>query len=182
MPSWRTSRFLYRGAGAAVALLLLSLAALAVATQPPAPLPADAEATLVVVEKSIRKLHLYDGERLLKSYAIALGPSPEGHKQQEGDGRTPEGRYIIDFHKRDSAFHRALHVSYPNGEDRRRARQRGVSPGGDIMIHGLPNGMGALGRAHLARDWTLGCIAVTNEEIEEIWRAVKDGTPIDIRP
>ena len=136
----------------------------------------------VLVEKGARTLTLYRADRPLKTYSVALGPNAIGHKEQEGDGRTPEGQYLIDFHKRDSSFHRALHVSYPNAADRRSARRRGVSPGGDIMIHGLPNGMGSLGASHRLRDWTNGCIAVTNEEIEEIWAAVPDGTKIEIRP
>ncbi len=145
-------------------------------------MPDDIRADSVVLEKDKRTLSLYYGGELLKSYRVALGGNPVGHKQEEGDGRTPEGRYVVDFRKRDSSFHRALHISYPNSEDKRRAEERSVSPGGDIMIHGLPNGMGAVGKSHLARDWTLGCVAVTNGEIEEIWRAVPDGTPIEILP
>ena len=145
-------------------------------------LPRTAVANRVVVEKGARTLSLYSDGKLLKTYRIALGKNPVGGKEQQGDGRTPEGVYVIDFRKPDSRFHRALHVSYPNAEDRRRARERGVRPGGDIMIHGLPNGMGALGSAHRLRDWTDGCIAVTNDEIEEIWRVVPNGTRIEIRP
>jgi hypothetical protein len=145
-------------------------------------LPAAARADRIIVEKAARTLSLYHGDRRLKTYKIALGRNPSGHKQREGDGRTPEGIYTIDSRKPDSAFHRALHISYPNAEDRRRARQQGVSPGGAIMIHGLPNGMGALGKSHLLRDWTDGCIAVSNDEIEEIWRAVPNGTRIEIKP
>ena len=99
-----------------------------------------------------------------------------------GRRSSPEGRYTIDFHKADSAFHRALHVSYPNAADRLHAKELGVSPGGDIMIHGLPNGEGWIGRLHSLRDWTRGCIAATDAEIEEIFRAVPDGTTIDILP
>jgi len=139
-------------------------------------------ADLVIVDKSERKLTLYRGGRALASYDVALGSNPVGHKQREGDGRTPEGKYVIDFRKRDSAFHRSLHITYPNSTDVRNARRRRVSPGGNIMIHGLPKGWGAIGSAHRLRDWTLGCIAVTNEEIEEIWAAVPDGTRIEIRP
>jgi murein L,D-transpeptidase YafK len=145
-------------------------------------LPPGAVADRVVVDKSERTLRLVRRSRPLKTYAIALGREPVGDKQQEGDGRTPEGIYRIDFHKRDSAYHRALHISYPNAADVRAARRRGVSPGGDIMIHGLPNGSSAIGRLHLQSDWTAGCIAVTNEEIEEIWRAVPDGTIVEILP
>jgi murein L,D-transpeptidase YafK len=145
-------------------------------------LPRDAVADRVVVEKRARTLSLYRRDKLLKTYKIALGRNPVGHKEREGDSRTPEGTYVIDSRKADSKFHRALHISYPNVEDRRRARERGVSPGGAIMIHGLPNGAGAIGAAHRLRDWTDGCIAVTNEEIEEIWRVVPNGTAIVIRP
>lgn len=141
-----------------------------------------ATADLVVIEKSKHTLSLYRHGHLLKSYKVALGPHPEGRKRQAGDGRTPEGRYIIDFRKSDSHYHRSLHVSYPNDRDRLDARRRGVSPGGDIFIHGLPNGMGAIGKAHRLRDWTLGCVAVTNEEIEEIWELVPNRTVVDIRP
>jgi murein L,D-transpeptidase YafK len=145
-------------------------------------LPVGATADRILVDKSERSLKLMTRGGLLKTYRIALGPNPEGHKQQEGDGRTPEGTYVIDFRKRDSAFHRALHISYPNAADRTAARKRGVSPGGDIMVHGLPNGMSTLGSLHLRRDWTQGCIAVTSDEIEQIWRVVPDGTAIEIRP
>lgn len=144
--------------------------------------PSSSTADLVRVDKSERLLTLYAQGTLMKTHRVALGPNPVGHKQQEGDGRTPEGRYVIDFHKRDSGFHRALHVSYPSAEDRAAARRRRVPPGGDIMIHGLPNGLGAIGSLHLLRDWTQGCIAVTNAEIEELWKAVPDGTPIEIVP
>ena len=169
----------------AAAILLAALAVSAVAfavSRRPAGVQPIGRAERVLVDKSDRELMLFRGAHRIKTYKIALGPNPEGHKQHEGDGRTPEGRYVIDFRKRDSAFHRALHVSYPNAEDLRRARRRGVAPGGAIMIHGLPNGASAIGSAHRLRDWTQGCIAVTNEEIEEIWGAIPDGTPIQIKP
>jgi murein L,D-transpeptidase YafK len=136
----------------------------------------------VVIEKGIRRLSLYRRGELLKSYRIALGRVPVGKKATEGDGKTPEGCYIIDRRKPNSNYHRALHISYPNVEDRRQAAARGVSPGGDVMIHGLPNGFGAIGSLHLKQDWTLGCIAMTNEEIDEIWKSVPDGTPVKIVP
>lgn len=160
--------------------LLVSIEALAESSR--APLPSGARADLVIVHKSERRLTLVREGRELRTYRIALGPSPEGHKREQGDGRTPEGRYVIDWRNSASSFHRSLHVSYPNALDRRDARRRGVDPGGAIMIHGLPNGMGWIGAEHVANDWTLGCIAVTNEEIEEIWRVVRDGTAIEIRP
>ncbi len=94
----------------------------------------------------------------------------------------PEGHYVIDARNAQSHYHKALHVSYPNPEDRRRAAKQGVAPGGDIMIHGLPNGLGAIGSAHLLHDWTAGCVAVTDAQIDEIWTLVPTGTPVEIRP
>jgi murein L,D-transpeptidase YafK len=144
--------------------------------------PPAVTADRVVVAKADRRLTLYRGAQVLRTYKVALGWNPVGHKEEEGDGRTPEGVYVIDARNAQSAFHRSLHVSYPNADDRRRAARRRVRPGGAIMIHRLPNGLGALGAAHAARDWTAGCIAVTNDEIEEIWRLVPNGTRIEIRP
>lgn len=157
--------------------LLVTIACSDARTQP---LPPGARADQVVVDKSERRLSLYANGRVLKTYRVALGPDPMGHKQREGDGRTPEGNYVIDYRNPQSRFYRSLHISYPSAADRRAARRRGVSPGGDIMIHGLPNGLAAVGSAHTRNDWTAGCIAVTNDEIDEIWRAAQDGTPIVI--
>ena len=136
----------------------------------------------IVVEKSQRRMDLMSGDTVVRSYGIALGSAPEGDKQQEGDGKTPEGDYTISGRNKRSSFHLSLRISYPSAADRERARRQGASPGGDIMIHGLPNGMGLIGKLHRLRDWTEGCIAVTNPEIEEIWRLVQDGTPVQINP
>jgi murein L,D-transpeptidase YafK len=119
---------------------------------------------------------------MVRSYRIALGHNPVGPKRRAGDHRTPEGRYMIDEHNPDSAFHRSLHVSYPSAADMARAHAAGYSPGGDVMIHGTRNGVGWLDRLRLARDWTDGCIAVSDAEMDELYRVVPDGTPIDIRP
>ncbi|MEY2500466.1 MAG: hypothetical protein QOI07_800 [Verrucomicrobiota bacterium] len=146
------------------------------------PLPRDAIADRILVEKSARRLTLFQKGRALKIYSAALGRAPEGAKEYEGDQRTPEGIYSIDFHKPDSDYHLALHVSYPEQRDIDRVAVEGLSAGSDIMIHGLPNGRGWLGRFHRRNDWTAGCIAVTNFEIEEIYRAVPDGTLIELRP
>jgi murein L,D-transpeptidase YafK len=135
------------------------------------------EVNRVVVHKARREMLLLHGESVVRSYRIALGRDPAGHKLQEGDGRTPEGRYTIDRRNPKSAYHLSLHISYPNEADRSQAQARGVEPGCDIMIHGLPNG----GMVR-AGDWTQGCIAVTDAEIEEIWRLVADGTEIEIHP
>jgi len=146
------------------------------------PLPRDAVADRVLVEKSARRLTLLRNSSAVKTYRIALGRAPMGPKEYEGDQRTPEGIYTIDFHKPDSDYHLALHVSYPEPRDVDRAAAQGLSAGSDIMIHGLPNGRGWIGRFHRRSDWTAGCVAVTDFEIEEIYRAVPDGTPIEIRP
>jgi len=145
-------------------------------------LPPDAKADLVVVHKAARRLDLYQRGALLKSYAVSLGRHPEGPKRQQGDGKTPEGQYIIDYRKPDSSFYRALHISYPAPADLAAARARGADPGGLVMVHGMKNGLGWLGRLHLALDWTDGCVAVTNREMDEIWRAVSDGTKIVLKP
>jgi murein L,D-transpeptidase YafK len=141
-----------------------------------------AKADQAVVLKSQRTLTLFSQGKLLRTYKVALGSSPAGAKEQEGDHKTPEGRYVLDRRNAKSRFYKSIHVSYPNEQDKTEASQRGVSPGGDIMIHGLPNGFGWLGAAHRAQDWTDGCIAVTNAEMDEIWDLVADGTPIEIRP
>jgi len=164
-------------------LAVLAFAATALYAHWPAnTLPLDAVADRVVVFKSERTLVLMKEDRPLKQYRVALGREPLGAKVQEGDGRTPEGLYLIDWRKPDSAFHKALHTSYPNAEDVARPREPGGGPGGLIMLHGLRNGLGFLGRFHRRLDWTNGCIAVTDAEIDEIWRVVADGTPIEIRP
>jgi len=149
---------------------------------PRKPLPADTRADRVVVRKAARTLELYRGAELLRTYSIALGRDPVGHKAQEGDNKTPEGQYVLDYRNAASSFHKALHVSYPSPADIAAARARNVSPGGAIMVHGIRNGMGFLGRLHRMNDWTAGCIAVTNQDIDEIWRVVPDGTPILIEP
>jgi murein L,D-transpeptidase YafK len=140
------------------------------------------KADKVVVFKSKRLLMLMREGEILSAYRVALGKHPDGRKIKAGDKRTPEGNYVLDARNRDSKFHLALHISYPNESDLVNAQRLGVTPGGDIMIHGLPDQFKKLGRLHRLSDWTNGCIAVTNREIEEIWRLVPDGTPIEIKP
>ena len=142
--------------------------------------PLQQRATKVLVLKTKHELLLLDGNNIIRTYSIAIGRGGVDPKQRQGDHRSPEGLYVIDRHKKDSRFHRALHVSYPNDADRERAHQLGVDPGGDIMIHGIQNGLGWLGPLHRLVDWTDGCMAVTDSEIEEIWSAVPDGTPVEI--
>ncbi|HWC96106.1 MAG TPA: L,D-transpeptidase family protein [Candidatus Sulfopaludibacter sp.] len=134
------------------------------------------KADRIVVYKSRREMLLLRGESLLRAYRVALGPNPTGHKLQEGDGRTPEGRYVIDWRNPKSRYHLSLHISYPSDADKQCAADAGADPGGDIMIHGLKDGQPGLG------DWTQGCIAVTDQEMDEVWDLVLDGTAIEIYP
>ena len=127
-------------------------------------------------------MELFSGETVIKTYTVALGRGGLAPKQRQGDHLTPEALYQIDRRNKNSRFYRALHVSYPNEIDRERARKLGVDPGGDIMIHGITNGLGWLGSVHRTIDWTNGCIAVTDAEMDEIWLLVPDGTPVEIRP
>ena len=143
---------------------------------------AAGKADLVRVDKSERRLELLANGVVLKTYSVALGANPVGHKQREGDERTPEGRYILDWRNPKSAFTRSIHVSYPDKADKAQARKAGVSPGGDIMIHGQPKGYGWWAWLIQMFDWTNGCIAVTDDEMKEIWDMVADGTPIEISP
>ena len=136
----------------------------------------------IVVEKRDRRLSLWYAGFSVREFRVALGHSPVGHKRGRGDGRTPEGRYSIDGRNPKSRFRRSLHISYPSRADEIEASRAGVSTGGAIMIHGLPASAGWIGKHHAGFDWTQGCIAVTNEEIDEIWELVSDGTPIEIRP
>lgn len=143
---------------------------------------AGARADYIVIEKSKRRLTLLSHGQVLKSYRVSLGRKPVGPKLSEGDDRTPEGVYRIDYRMRDSAYHLALHISYPNELDLKKARRRGVSPGGDIMIHGIGGAAKKVGDLHPLFDWTNGCIAVTDPEIEEIWRLTPLGTIVNILP
>ena len=134
------------------------------------------------IEKSARRMMLISQGEVLKSYNIALGGNPIGPKERKGDNKTPEGIYVIDGRNKDSRFHLSLRISYPNERDKNRAKELGVSPGGDIMIHGIKNGFTWVGDAHTGVDWTKGCIAVTDQEIEEISKLAPNGTIVEIRP
>jgi len=139
-------------------------------------------ANSILIEKKDRRLTLLSKGNVLKTYKIALGGNPHGPKERQGDHKTPEGTYVIDSKNKNSLYHLSLHISYPNEKDKKRAKQLGVSPGGDIMIHGIKNGLSWVGDLHTEIDWTKGCIAVTDEEIEEIDRLVPTGTIVEIRP
>ncbi len=146
------------------------------------PLAADARADSVVVLKKEHTLILYSQGQVLKTYAVSLGSVPTGPKTRQGDHKTPEGHYILDRRNPNSRFYRSIHISYPKPEQVENAYKHGTVPGGDVFIHGLPHGFGWLGSSQRRYDWTDGCIAVTNAEMDEIWRTVPDGTPIEIRP
>jgi murein L,D-transpeptidase YafK len=159
----------------ALAMVCVAIASVAIAATPPAMVPASQHADRIHVDKSERRMQLLRGGKVLRTYRILLGDAPVGHKRQQGDEKTPEGDYRISGRNPNSRFHLSLRVSYPNDADRKQARKRGVDPGGDIMIHG--------GNSVLYPfDWTDGCIAVSNKEIEEIWSLVPTGIPIRIDP
>lgn len=148
----------------------------------PSMAPASEQADAILVEKAARRLTLLRGGAPIAVYRVALGSAPVGHKQQEGDGRTPEGRYAIDLRNARSSFHLSLRISYPSAADSARAASIGTNPGGWIMIHGQPTSLGGIPGLRLPGDWTDGCLAVSNPEMEEIWRRVPTGTPVEIRP
>ncbi|SRR6266568_2332331 len=175
-----------RVCGGVVLLVILTASQLALrgsAGQPTdkSPQPRERADSILILKKEHR-LELLSQGKVIRSYKVALGQGGLAPKEREGDARTPEGRYVIDASYPNSAYHRALHISYPNAEDRKRTAKLGVSPGGAIMIHGLPNGKGWVGASHRLYDWTLGCVAVTDQEIDEIWNLVPVGTPVEIRP
>ncbi len=170
---------------------LQSLAILFNLSDPPLPLkdppfkpnPVKADSVdRIIVEKSNRCLHLYCGKNIVRTYKVALGKNPIGHKEKEGDCRTPEGIYKIIGKNPGSQFHKSLRISYPHQEDKKIAQQKGVKPGGDIMIHGLYKKFAVIGKMHRTYDWTQGCIAVTNEEMDEIYQLTKVGTFIEVKP
>ncbi|HEX4576845.1 MAG TPA: L,D-transpeptidase family protein [Edaphobacter sp.] len=165
---------------AVLALLSLAVSSSQALSASDPPLPPSITADKVLVLKSKRTLLLMKGDEILKRYIVSLGGNPVGPKIRQGDNKTPEGSYVLDRHNANSQYHRSIHISYPNADDLARARKLGVPPGGELFIHGLPNDF--RGHSEALGDWTEGCIALTNAEIDEIWRAVADGTPIEIKP
>ena len=148
----------------------------------PHPLPAGTKATKILILKSSRKLLLYRGDALLKTYHVSLGGVPVGAKEHEGDLKTPEGFYTIDYHNDHTSYHHSMHISYPRPDQVMAAKVKGIDPGGAIMIHGIRRGLGWLGAWQRCKDWTFGCVALTNPEVDEVYDAVDDGTPVEIRP
>jgi murein L,D-transpeptidase YafK len=151
---------------------------------PPVAQQATGPVDQVVVKKSERQIELHSRGQVVRTYRVALGGSPNGHKYREGDQRTPVGDYVLNWRNPRSNFYKAIHISYPNAQDKLVSRQLGFNPGGMIMLHGLPNYIQSesMRRLYTNRDWTHGCIAVQNHEIDEIWNLVPDGTPIRILP
>jgi len=173
MIEWQSLRLLRRSVGLS---LLVALA----------PVVAEARefpvADMVVIEKAARKLHLFQGGEVFRTFKIALGIMPVGDKKKEGDFKTPEGRYVLDSRNQNSDFFLAIRVSYPNSDDRREAERSGVKPGGAIMIHGQPNVPTRSEAYYRTQDWTNGCIAVSNSDMIDIWLMTGEDTPIEIRP
>jgi len=162
-------------------VIVFAVATLTACGAPQADAPGSAgEVDRILIEKAAHRMTLYDGERVIRSYRVSLGGGGLVPKPREGDRRTPEGDYRISGRNPRSAYHLSLRISYPTPAQVAQARRRGVSPGGDIMIHGLPNGRGWMKSAYVGRDWTDGCIAVSDDEIEEIWRLVGDGASVRI--
>jgi len=160
-------------------VLIAAFFALSAFTQPPVH---TIQADRIVVVKSTHTMTLYAGGKVLKVYHVSLGSNASGNaKQKQGDHETPEGSYTINGRNEHSCCHLALHISYPNAADRDRARKLGVDPGGDVMIHGLPPGNEWVKPGQQLADWTYGCIGLTNPEMDEVWRLVPTGTPIEIR-
>jgi murein L,D-transpeptidase YafK len=140
------------------------------------------KADMVLVVKPRSRLYLIKNGKVFREYKVVFGADPKGPKQQEGDERTPEGKYVLDYKKANSAFYKAIHISYPNEDDKKRAKKLGVNPGGLIMIHSQKNGFGWLSWITQHFNWTDGCIAVSNSAMDAIWESVDVGTPIEIKP
>lgn len=182
VPQRRLSRLGLRLLCAGLIFLALAYGPVALLARPALSLVGDAVADRILVEKSARRLTLYQGGEVIASYPVSLGRGGLAPKRREGDKLTPEGMYKISGRNPRSAYHLSLRISYPDEADKKRASEAGVSAGGDIMIHGIRNGLGWLGIFHRMADWTQGCIALTNAEIRQLWNIVPDGTLIEIRP
>lgn len=141
-----------------------------------------ASVDLVRVLKSEHKLQLVSAGKVVNEFHVALGGNPKGHKKQEGDERTPEGQYVLDYKNENSSFYRAIHISYPNTKDTELAMSMGVSPGGQVMIHGQKNGFGWLSSVMQRFNWTDGCVALSNQDMDIVWQKVRTGTPIELFP
>ena len=176
----RALRWIILGAVMAIGAGALVLRQMSLEDTPP-PLPPGAKADAILIEKAAHRMSLLRDGKVLATYRVSLGSGGLAPKRREGDRLVPEGSYFIEGRNPKSAYHLSLKISYPSPADRKAAAKRGEPPGGDNMIHGLPNGLGWVGPAQKLGDWTAGCIAVTNAEMDVIWRVVPDGTPVEIR-
>ncbi len=174
------SHGIYRALAVASGMILCMALCVMIHATSSRPQSAPQKADSILILKKDHLMQLLAGGKVIHTYKVALGQGGLLPKEREGDGRTPEGHYKIEA-KYINQYHKAMRISYPDAQDRKRAAKLGVSPGGSILIHGLPNGEGWIGAAHRLRDWTLGCVAVTNEEIDEIFKLVPVGTPVEIR-
>jgi len=171
-----------KAVGCLAACIVAVVVLFAWANAPAAALVSPSHVTKVLVVKSQHRLYLLNGNQTIATFSVALGRGGRGPKRREGDGLTPEGLYTIDSHNSHSAFFRALHISYPNAQDRANARSLGASPGGSVMVHGLSPRAAWIGRIQRWADWTNGCVALSDPEMQRVYDAVRDGTPIEIRP
>lgn len=171
-----------RAAAIAIAFNCCAIPIAGAFSQPASNAKTKEKADWILILKKDHLMELLESGKVIRTYHVALGRGGLAGKEREGDERTPEGHYVIDSRNADSSFYKALHISYPDSADRARAAKLGVPPGGAIMIHGLPDGLGWLSSAQRLYDWTQGCVAVTDAEMDEIWRLVPVGTPVEIRP
>lgn len=176
----RRPRDSLRAVVGAAALLALACGGCEARARPP--VAGAAIADRIVIEKAAHRMSLFAGERKLVTYRISLGRGGLAPKVREGDRRTPEGDYRITGRNARSAYHLSLRIGYPTPAQIAQARAAGVDPGGDIMIHGLPNGRGGMAALYRGHDWTDGCIAVSDAEMDEVWRLTRDGATVRILP
>src|SRR5688572_5950517 len=165
--------------------VIFGLVILVVATYyfyPEKTLPAETRINKILIRKNDREMDVYSNESLIKTFSISLGGNPYGHKQVQGDQRTPEGRYFVDSKNNRSGYHKNLGISYPNKNEKGEAKRKGIDPGGEIKIHGIRNGFGFIGKFQRWYDWTDGCVALTDQEIDELYKSVEIGTPVEILP
>jgi len=170
------------GRRAVLAIVLLIAGGLILGLLPPSDAWAGQKADMVQVVKSKKRLYLIKDEQVYASFRVKFGADPKGHKVQQGDEKTPEGLYYLTYKNSNSAYYKSIHISYPNALDKENARKLGVDPGGDIMIHGQPNGYEWATFFIQMVNWTDGCVALTNSDMDEVWEAVEPGTPIEILP
>lgn len=168
--------------GIVLVTTLLVAGGLLAGLMPPSAASAAQKADMVRVVKSKKRLYLIRDDAVFATFRVKFGADPKGHKVQQGDEKTPEGLYYLTYKNSNSAYYKSIHISYPNAEDKEKARKLGVDPGGDIMIHGQPNGYEWATFFMQMVNWTDGCVALTNKDMDKVWDAIEPGTPIEILP